>query len=79
MYFVKISPTVWIALSSIAKIVEDSEYKYTTYYKLYTWDKTYVTVSVPKGTSIEDAIRQRLTTINKDTDDKSIHTEPALR
>lgn len=79
MDFVKISPTVWIALSSITKIVEDGEYKYTTYYKLYNWDKTYVTVSVPKGTSIEDAIRQRLTTINKDNNEQSAHTTPTLR
>ena len=32
-----------------------------------------------KGTSVEDAIKQNLIIINKDTDDKPIHTEPTLR
>ena len=79
MEFVKISPTEWIALSSITRVVEDGEYTHTTYYKLYTGDGNYRTVSAPKGTSIEDAIKQNLITINKDTDDKPIHTEPTLR
>lgn len=35
--------------------------------------------SMPKGTSVEDAIKQNLIIINKDTDDKPIHTEPTLR
>ena len=35
--------------------------------------------STPKGTSIEDVIMKNLITINKDTDDKPIHTEPTLR
>ena len=48
MEFVKISPTEWIALSSITRVVEDGEYKHTTYYKLYTGDGNYRTVSAPK-------------------------------
>ena len=35
--------------------------------------------SMTKGTSVEDAIKQNLIIINKDTDDKPIHTEPTLR
>lgn len=79
MEFVKISPTEWIALSSITRVVEDGEYKHTTYYKLYTGDGNYRTVLAPKGTSIEDAICQRLTTINKDNNEQSAHTTPTLR
>lgn len=79
MEFVKISHTEWIALSSITRVVEDGEYKHTTYYKLYTGDRAYVTISVPKGTSIKDAILQRLTTINKDDNEQSAHTTPTLR
>ena len=79
MEFVKISSTEWIALSSITRVVEDGEYKHTTYYKLYIGDGNYRTVSAPKGTSIEDAICQRLTIINKDNNEQSAHTEPTLR
>ena len=35
--------------------------------------------SMTKGISIKDVIMKNLITINKDTDDKSIHTEPTLR
>ena len=42
--------------------------------------ETYLNLT-PRGTTLDDAIKQALVTINlnKDTDDKPIHTEPTLR
>ena len=68
-------------LNSAAIIELSLDTRYTTNYldALLSDGRKMLLFSTPKGTSIEDVIMKNLITINKDTDDKSIHTEPTLR
>lgn len=68
-------------LNSAAIIELSLDTRYTTNYldALLSDGRKILLFSMPKGTSVEDAIKQNLIIINKDTDDKPIHTEPTLR
>ena len=80
MEFIKTENNTWIPLSTILRITKD-EWNHATYYQFITTSGYVAELQTPKGTTLDSAIRQSLVTINlnKDTDDKSIHTEPTLR
>ena len=70
----------YLNASAIIEFSLDTRHATTDYLNIHLTDGRRITLfSMPKGTSIEDVIMKNLITINKDTDDKSIHTEPTLR
>jgi hypothetical protein len=84
MKLFKLSDNRYINSAAIIELSLDTGYttEYTTDYYLeaHLSDGRIITLfSIPKGASVEDAIKQNLIIINKDTDDKPIHTEPTLR
>lgn len=80
MEFIKTGNNTWILLNAIVRITKD-EWDHATYYQFTTASGHVGELQTPRGTTLDDAIKQALVTINlnKDTDDKSIHTEPTLR
>ena len=80
MEFIKTGNNTWIQLSTILRITKD-EWDHATYYQFITTSGYVAELQTPKGTTLDNAIKQALVTINlnKDTDDKSIHTESTLR
>ena len=69
----------YLNTSAIIEFSLDTRHATTDYLNIRLTDGRRITLfSTPKGTSIEDIIMKNLITINKDTDDKSIHTEPTL-
>ena len=80
MEFIKTGNNTWVPLNTIVRITKD-EWDHATYYQFTTVSGYVGELQTPKGTTLDNAIKQALVTINlnKDTDDKSIHTEPTLR
>lgn len=80
MEFIKTGNNTWIPLSTILRITKD-EWDHATYYQFITTSGYVAELQTTKGTTLDNAIKQALVTINlnKDTDDKSIHTESTLR
>ena len=79
MKLFKISDNRYLNSAAIIELSLDTRYS-TDYLEARLSDgRKILLFSMTKGTSVEDAIKQNLITINKDTDDKSIHTEPTLR
>lgn len=79
MKLFKISDNRYLNSAAIIELSLDTRYS-TDYLEARLSDgRKILLFSMTKGTSVEDAIKQNLITINKDTDDKPIHTEPTLR
>ena len=80
MEFIKTGNNTWIPLNTIVSITKD-EWDHATYYQFTTVSGYVAELQTPKGTTLDNAIKQSLVTINlnKDTDDKSLHTTPTLR
>ena len=79
MKLFKLSDNRYLNSAAIIELSLDTRYT-TDYLEAHLSDGRKITLfSMNKGTSVEDAIKQNLITINKDTDDKPIHTEPTLR
>ena len=79
MKLFKLSDNRYLNSAAIIELSLDTRYT-IDYLKAHLSDGRKITLfSMNKGTSVEDAIKQNLITINKDTDDKPIHTEPTLR
>ena len=80
MELFKLSSNRYLNTSAIIELSLDTVNTNVDYVSAHLTDGCKITLfSMNKGTSVEDAIKQNLITINKDTDDKSIHTEPTLR
>ena len=80
MELFKLSGGRYLNTSAIIVLSLDTENPNIDYlYASLTDGRRMLLFSTPKGTSIEDVIMKNLITINKDTDDKSIHTTPTLR
>ena len=80
MELFKLSSNRYLNTSAIIEFSLDTSHAATDYLNIQLTDGRRITLfSIPKGTSIEDVIMKNLITINKDTDDKPIHTEPTLR
>ena len=80
MKLFKLSDNRYLNTSAIIEFSLDTGNHNINYLTAHLTDGRRMTLfSTPKGTSIEDIIMKNLITINKDTDDKSIHTEPTLR
>lgn len=79
MKLFKISDNRYLNSAAIIELSLDTRYS-TDYLEAHLSDgRKILLFSMTKGTSVEDAIKQNLIIINKDTDDKPIHTEPTLR
>ena len=79
MKLFKISDNRYLNSAAIIELLLDTRYS-TDYLEARLSDgRKILLFSMTKGTSVEDAIKQNLIIINKDTDDKPIHTEPTLR
>ena len=80
MELLKLIDNKYLNTSAIIMLSLDTENTNIDYFYAYLTDERRMFIcSIPKRTSIEDAVMKNLITINKDTDDKSIHTEPTLR
>ena len=80
MKLFKLSGGRYLNTSAIIALSLDTENPNIDYLYASLSDGCRITLfSMPKGTSVEDAIKKNLIIINKDTDDKPIHTEPTLR
>ena len=80
MELLKLSGGRYLNTSAIIVLSLDTENPNIDYlYASLTDGRRMLLFSILKGTSIEDVIIKNLITINKDTDDKPIHTEPTLR
>ena len=80
MELFKLSDNRYLNTSAIIEFSLDTRHATTNYLNIHLTDGRRITLfSTPKGTSVEDAIKKNLIIINKDTDDKPIHTEPTLR
>lgn len=80
MKLFKLSDNRYLNTSAIIEFSLDTRHATTDYLNIHLTDGRRMTLfSMTKGTSIKDVIMKNLITINKDTDDKSIHTEPTLR
>ena len=78
MKLFKTSDNRYLNSAAIIELSLDTSYS-TDYLEARLSDgRKILLFSMDKGTSVEDAIKQNLITINKDTDDKPIHTEPTL-
>ena len=79
MKLFKLSDNRYLNSAAIIELSLDTRYT-ADYLEANLSDGRRITLfSMPKGTSVEDAIKKNLIIINKDTDDKPIHTEPTLR
>ena len=80
MELLKLSNNRYLNASAIVEFSLYTENTNIDYVSAHLTDGRKITLfSIPKGISIKDAIMKNLITINKDTDDKSIHTAPTLR
>ena len=80
MELLKLSNNRYLNASAIVEFSLYTENTNIDYVSAHLSDGRKITLfSMPKGTSVEDAIKKNLIIINKDTDDKPIHTEPTLR
>ena len=79
MKLFKLSDNRYLNSAAIIELSLDTRYTTNYLYANLSDGRRITLFSMPKGTSVEDVIMKNLITINKDTDDKSIHTEPTLR
>ena len=80
MEILKLSGNRYLNTSAIIELSLDTGNTTTDYLSAHLTDGRKITLfAIPKGTYIKDVIMKNLITINKDTDDKSIHTESTLR
>ena len=78
MKLFKLSDNRYLNSAAIIELSLDTRYSTDVLEAHLSDGRKILLFSMTKGTSVEDAIKQNLI-INKDTDDKPIHTEPTLR
>ena len=80
MKLFKLSDNRYLNTSAIIEFSLDTRHATTDYLNIHLTDGRRMTLfSMTKGTYVEDAIKQNLITINKDTNEQSAHTTPTLR
>ena len=79
MKLFKLSGNRYLNSAAIIELSLDTRYT-IDYLEAHLSDGRKITLfSMNKGTSVEDAIKQNLITINKDNNEQSAHTIPTLR
>ena len=79
MKLFKLSDNRYLNSAAIIELSLDTRYSTDVLEAHLSDGRKIMLFSMPKGTSVEDAIKKNLITINKDNNEQSVHTTPTLR